>query len=429
MTNEYKQGGAGTLGSFGALIKIAYRNIWRNKRRTIFCISAVGIAVFFIVIYSSLIDGMIKSINDTVQVYELGHVKVVSSTYEAESEYMPVQYPVADGTSWKVLASNIMEIPGVRAVFPRIASLATLQESTVKHAVLWGLDIPGEMALNHFNMTDRSDGLLEGRWPVPGSNECAIGRVFAHKAGLSIGDEIPLKTVSAQFSDKIWSPVITGIFNFDYIKIDEQYIVVDIERLQRLLVLDEGTQSLVIFADDEKQSGPITAAVRNMFGAGNVVTEWRDNYWVAMMDMIWPIYTIIFMVFLIVASFLIINTVVMIIQERIKEIGMMGCLGMTRAEIVKVFFFESIFLASLGALAGIIIGGILSGIGSNYPIRMGDLYGSTFSELPMSNAIFFSFSPFILLRAWLMGVVVASLFTLIPSLKSAFVEPVEALRR
>jgi len=423
MENEYKHGGTGTL------IKIAYRNIWRNKRRTIFCISAVGIAVFFIVIYSSMIDGMIRSINDTVQVYELGHVKAVSSTYEAESEYMPVQYPVADGASWKVLASNIMEIPGVRAVFPRIATLATLQENTVKHAVLWGLNIADEMTVNHFNMTDRNDGLLEGRWPVPGSNECAIGHVFAHKAGLSIGDEIPLKTVSAQFSDKIWSPVITGIFNFDYIKIDEQYIVVDIERLQRLLVLDEGTQSLVIYADDEKQSGPITTAVRNMLGNDNVVTEWRDNYWVAVMDIVQPIYTIIFLVFLIVASFLIINTVVMIIHERIKEIGMMGCLGMTRAEIVKVFFFESIFLASLGALAGIIVGGILSGIGSNYPFRMGDLYGDTFSELPMGNAIFFSFSPFILLRAWLMGVVVASLFTLIPSLKSAFVEPVEALRR
>jgi putative ABC transport system permease protein len=135
------------------------------------------------------------------------------------------------------------------------------------------------------------------------------------------------------------------------------------------------------------------------------------------------------MVFLIVASFLIINTVMMIIHERIKEIGMMGCLGMTRAEIVTVFFFESLFLAAIGAFAGVIIGGLITGIGANYPIRMGDLYGNTFSEMPLSNAIFFQFSFGKLLMAWLMGVVVASLFTLIPSLKSAFVEPVEALRR
>ena len=423
MEKKYKQGGT------GALLKIAYRNIWRNMRRTVFCFTAVGIAVFFIVIYSSMIEGMIKSIHETVQVYEFGHVKVVSSTYEDESEYMPVQYPVADGKSWKDLAASIKTVPGVREVFPRIASLATLQESTIKHAILWGIDIKNEMAANNFNMTYRNDGLLEGSWPAPGSNECAIGRVFAEKAGLTIGDEIFLKTVSAQFSDRYWAPVITGIFSFDYIKIDEQYIVADIERLQRLLTLDEGTQSLVIYANDPKQSGAIAASVQNLLGKDNVVTEWRDNYWVAVMEMVTPIYTIVFLVFLIVASFLIINTVVMIIHERIKEIGMMGCLGMTRGEIVKVFFFESIFLAAFGALAGVIVGGLIAGIGSNYPIRMGDLYGNTFSEMPLSNAIFFQFSPLILLRAWIMGVVVASLFTLIPSLKSAFVEPVEALRR
>jgi len=423
MTNEYKQGGAAML------ITIAYRNIWRNMRRTLFCFAAVGIAVFFIVVYSSMIEGMIKSINDSVQVYELGHVRAVSAQYEAENEYMPVQYPVADGASWKEMATSIKEISGVREVFPRIAAMATLQESTVKHATLWGIDIQNEMAANNFNMTERNDGLLEGRWPASGTNECAIGRIFAHKAGLSVGDRIPLKTVSAQFSDKIWSPLITGIFNFDYIKIDEQYIVVDVERLQRLLVLDEGTQSLVIYADDARQSGAIAAIVQNLLGKDNVVTAWQDNYWVAMMKMVGPIYTVIFFVFLIVASFLIINTVVMIIHERIKEIGMMGCLGMTRAEIVKVFFFESIFMAAFGALAGVIVGGLVAGIGSNYPLRMGDLYGSTFSEMPLSNAVFFSFSPLILLRAWLMGVVVASVFTLIPSLKSAFVEPVEALKR
>jgi len=413
----------------GMLIKIAYRNIWRNMRRTLFCFAAVGIAVSFIVVYSSMIEGMIKSINDSVQVYELGHVKVVSAQYEAENEYMPVQYPVADGASWKELAASIKKIPGVREVFPRIESLATLQESTIKHATLWGLDIQHEMTANNFNMTERNDGLLEGRWPESGTNECAIGRVFAHKAGLSVGDRIPLKTVSAQFSDKIWSPQITGIFNFDYVKIDEQYIIVDIERLQRLLVLDEGAQSLVIYAHDAKQSGAIAAAVQNLLGKDNVVTVWQDNYWVAMMELVGPIYTVVFLVFLIVASFLIINTVVMIIHERIKEIGMMGCLGMTRAEIVKVFFFESIFMAAFGALAGVIVGGLFAGIGSYFPLRMGDLYGNTFSEMPMGNAVFFSFSPLILLRAWLMGVVVASVFTLIPSLKSAFVEPVEALRR
>jgi putative ABC transport system permease protein len=376
-----------------------------------------------------MIDGMIKSINGLVQVFDLGHVRAVSAQYEAENEYMPVQYPVADGRDWREMAEAIETISGVRAVFPRINTMATLQESTIKHAVLWGLNISDEMAANTFNFTERSDGLIEGRYPARGANECAVGRVFAEKAGLKIGDKIPLKTISAQFSDKIWSPEITGIFSYDYIKFDDRYIIVDFERLQKLLVLGDGTQQLIVFADDEKMDGAVAGEVEKILGEGNVIARWDDNYWVAVMKAVTPIYTLLFLVFLIVASFLIINTVVMIIHERIKEIGMMGCLGMTRREIVTVFFFESLFMAAFGALAGVILGAVVVGIGTYYPFRMGDLYGNTFSEMPLSNAIFFQFSWMKLLQAWLMGVTVASLFTLIPSLKSAFVEPVEALRR
>ena len=423
MANVYKKGGQATL------IKIAYRNIWRNMRRTLFCFTAVGIAVLFIVIYSSMIEGMVESINDTVQTYELGHITAVSSQYETEREYFPVQYPVADGKSWKDLAKDIKKIPGVRAVFPRITTMATLQESTIKHAMLWGLDIENEMAANKFNLTYRNDGLIEGRWPKLGANECAVGRVFSQKSGLTVGDRILFKTISAQYSEKFLRPQIVGVFNFDYIKIDEQYIVMDVERLQNLLVLGEATQALVVFTDDGNQSAAIAAQVRNFLGEGNTVTDWSENYWVVIMKTASSLYMVIFMVFLIVASFLIINTVVMIIHERIKEIGMMGCLGMTRAEIVKVFFFESIFMAAFGALAGVLIGGIITGALSNYPVRLMEQFGSQFSEMPLSNAIFFKFSPVILLQAWVMGVVVASIFTLIPSLKSAFVEPVEALRR
>jgi len=108
---------------------------------------------------------------------------------------------------------------------------------------------------------------------------------------------------------------------------------------------------------------------------------------------------------------------------------MMGSLGMSRAEIIKVFFFESLFLACLGALAGVVLGAIVTGIGQFFPLRLLEQYGSSVSEAPMSTALFLVFSFKRLFQAWLMGVGIASVFTLFPSLKSAFVEPVEALRR
>jgi putative ABC transport system permease protein len=416
-------------GGFGTLMKIAFRNIFRNKRRTAFCLISVGLAVFLIAFYGSMIAGMLGAMNEAVQIFETGHVRAVSRAFDAEAEAMPVQFPVGEGRPLSELEAAVTAIPGVAAVFPRIKTYATLQESVLKHATLWGLRMEGEAKAHHFNLTDRGDGLFDGRYPVPGANECAIGRVFADKTGLGVGDRIPLKTVSAQFSDRIWAPEVVGIFFFDYTAVDRDAIIVDFGRLQRLLTMGDAAQQLVVYTDDPALSVPVARQMEALLGPDNIVEEWQDNYWVALMNGLMPIYYVVYLVFLVVASFLIVNTVVMIIHERIKEIGMMGSLGMSRREIVTVFFFESVFLAVLGATAGMLAGGVLTAALQNTPINLMGVMGDTFAAMPMGNALYLTFSPAHLAQSWLLGVGIATLFTLFPSLKSAFVEPVEALRR
>jgi putative ABC transport system permease protein len=423
MKHTYETGG------WVSLVTVSWRNIWRNRRRTVLCVVAVGIAVFFNIFMQSWIDGMMNGIEEVVRTYETGHVSAVSARFEAEREYYPVQYPLADGRSASLLAADIMKLPGVKGVLPRITAYATLFDSTVKHALLWGVDIKREQELNILNLTMRSNGLEEGRYPVPGKNECAIGIAMAEKSGLGIGDSIPLKTVSSEFSDKYWSPEITGIFKFDYQSYDEDVILVPIDRLQKILGLEAGTQQLVIYAEDDRKSSQIRNAVAEILGDGTVVREWTENYWVAMMRQMTGVYVIVFLVFQIVASFLIINTMLMVIHERIKEIGMMGALGMKRAEIVSVFFIEAVFLSVLGSVAGCLVAGVLTWLGSLYPIDMMAFTGGGMKELPMAGTMFLAFSVPNIVKGFIFGVCVSALCTLLPSLKSAFIEPVEALRR
>ena len=416
-------------GGLTALLTIAWRNIGRNGRRTALCITAIAIAVFFNGFMQSWIEGMVDGIEEVVRTYETGHVNVVSAQFENDKEYYPVQYPVADGRSVRDLVSRIEELPGVTAALPRITAYATLFDSTVKHALLWGIDADRERQVNLFNLTERNDGMGRGRYPINGSNECAIGFELARKTGLGIGDKLPLKTVSAQFSDKYWSPTIVGIFTFDYRKYDEDVVIVPFDKLQRVLVMGEGTQQLFVYADDPDDSPAVKSAVARIVGAGNVVREWGDNYWVAYMRQSTFLFVIVFGVFQVVASFLIINTVLMVIHERIKEIGMMGALGMTRREIVLVFFFEAVYLSVLGAAVGCLVGGLASWIGSLFPLDLDTFTGGGMKDMPVSSTIFLKFSPAILAQGFLFGVAVSAVCTLIPSLKSAFIEPVEALRR
>jgi putative ABC transport system permease protein len=417
------------IGETGTLIKIARRNILRNRRRTLFCISAAAVAVFFTVFMQAWIAGMMDNIEEVVCIFETGHISVVSAQYEAEKEYYPVWFPAAEGLPAAELERLALGLKGVKAALPRIMAYATLQDSTVKHALLWGIKAREELALHNFNLSRGDGGLLEGRYPEPDRNECAIGFRMARKAGLRPGDRVPLKTVSAQFSDKMWSPVITGIFQFDYAKYDEDVIIADFTRLQRLLTLGEGTQQFFIYAEKASQSRAIGAGIRALLEEENLIRDWRDNYFVILMRQSVMILAVVYLVFLIVASFLIVNTVVMIIHERIREIGMMGSLGMTRGEIVRVFFFEAAFLSVLGSLAGCIAGGLATLVFSFFPLDLNFFTGGGLKEFPISGTMSLAFDPVILVQGFVFGVLITSICALFPSIKSAFVEPVEALRR
>ncbi len=422
-------------GGFGALVTVAWRNVWRNKRRTALCVAAVGIAVFFNIFMTSWVDGMFESIAQIVRVFSSGDVSVTSARYQEEKEYFPVQYPISDSPDGDAILAATRAIPGVAAALPRISAYATLFDSTVKHAILWGLDLPAETKAHWFNLTERSDGLVEGRFPETGANECAIGVTFAKKAGLRVGDRIPLKTVSAEFSDKYWSPVVTGIFKFDYRPVDESTVVVPVDRLSRVLGMEGGLQQLALFLDDPRDSGRVrdqtAAALAGLSGKAGAdsVLEWKDDYWVALWSSMTVLFAIVFLVFQVVASFLIINTMLMVIHERIKEIGMMGALGMTRREIVTVFFLEAVTLSVIGSLAGCIVGGLSAWLGSLFPLDVNAFMGGGMKDLPIAGTIYLSFSAKSIVNGFLFGVIVSSVCTLFPSLKSAFIQPVEALRR
>jgi putative ABC transport system permease protein len=421
-------------GGLGALLTIAYRNIWRNGRRTALCAFAVAIAVFFNIFMKAWIDGMVGSMEEVVRTYETGDVNVVSSGFEADREYYPVQFPIAigqyaEGSDVDELIAEIEALPGARAALPRITAYATLFDSTVKYALLWGVRAEREREINIWNLSDRDDGIVLGRYPAEGANECAVGTEFSRKTGLKVGDKLPLKTLSAQFSDKYWSPVIVGVFEFDYAKYDENVVIVSFDRLRRILSLGGATQQLIVYAKDSGRSAELRSGVERIVGEGNVVREWTDNFWVAYMRQFSFLFVVIFGVFQVVASFLIINTVLMVIHERIKEIGMMGALGMTRREIVLVFFFEAVYLSIIGALAGCILGGAATLLGSLYPMDLELITGGGLKDMPVAGTIFVAFTPLAIAKGFIFGVTISAICTILPSLKSAFVEPVEALRR
>lgn len=421
----------GRKGGFLYLLTIAYRNIYRNKRRSILCIIAISIAVFFTIFMVSFMHGMIGSVKTISAIFESGHIMIYSAEYEDKKDFLPLQYPINTGDQGNnEFMEKLESIEGVTRAFARIRSFVTLTNNEVKHGLLLGIDLAREMQYNDFNQTNKSDGLIEGRYPEPDKNECAIGSRFAKKIGVKVGDRLDFKVISSQFSDKFASPLITGIFDFDYLSIDNKCILMDIERVRKLTVLKDKAQTIHLFTESEADIPVIEERVKDhVAGMNIIVKDWLEGNWYLdyIMSVGLLVYNIIFAVFIVVASFLIVNTIIMVIHERMKEIGMMGALGLSRKEIIIVFFLEAVCLSFLGSILGAIFGGVLTGVLSQTPISYEAMAGGV--EMPVSNTVFVKFSlKYILFGLWY-GLAISSLCTIIPSLKAAFIEPVEALRR
>jgi putative ABC transport system permease protein len=299
----------------------------------------------------------------------------------------------------------------------------------VKNALLWGIDLEEEMKYTVFNSkTGNADGcLVTGRYPVAEANECAIGYVLAARMGVGLGDRVRLRLVSSEFSNKFYSPVVTGIVDFNFGQMDDKVIIIPFARAQRLATLAGRTQALYVFLDRQAAAERVAAALQQRYAGSDLsIRPFTRHPYITLMKSGEIAMTIIYVVFLVVASFLIVNTIIMVIHERIKEIGMMAALGMTRREIVEVFFLESLILSGLGSLAGCLASGLATFFVSRVPFDIGSYMGEM---MAMNNTLFVTFSPAIIGQGLLYGLLISGACTLFPSLRSAFIEPVEAIRR
>jgi putative ABC transport system permease protein len=424
MKTEKKKGG------FSQLLTIAYRNIYRKKGRSALCIAAIGVTVFFIIAMAAFMEGMLDNLRKQVITFETGHVFISSKEYEKKSFFLPVQYPVeVPGKDLNALIRDVEAVPGVRAAFPRIRTRVSLLDSVIKNAVLWGVDMERELEFNTFNYKtgNANKCLVEGRYPRGDANECAIGFRLARKMGVGLGDKVQMQIVSSEFSDKYYFPVITGIADFNVAEMDKNVVIIPFARAQKLVTLQDKTQALYVYVKPGRNAESVASRLSASLpaDAGLSIKAFTRHPFITLMRSGEIMMFIIYIVFMVVASFLIINTVIMMIHERIKEIGMMGALGMTRAEIVAVFFMESVILSTAGSVLGCLVGGAATFALSRVPFDM-SVYEDMFT---MNNTLYVAFSPSIIGTGFLFGLLVSAACTIFPSLKSAFVKPVEALRR
>jgi len=406
-------------------IKLAWRNILRNRRRTIITGSAIIAGVTLLVITGGIITGMLeRTINNSVEL-ETGHIKVYPKGYHEVSDLMPANMHISN---YAGVIGIIEEIDGVKYTSPRIRARGILEvvQSTA-HVIINGIDPEVDSEIR-----DLRKRIIEGEHLVNEDlNIITIGATLADRLKIGLNDEVLLSSVAADGSAVSTILKVRAIFSTGFSDYDSSMIFLPLSQAQNMLKIEhEKATEIVIMVDNPKQIEGLTASIASELrdkGYDYDVFHWEQlapelAQFVDLQGRMAPIF--LYMV-LIVAAFGILNTMLMSTYERVKEIGVMAAFGYKRQNILVLFLLEGLMIGVIGALLGCILGAgvthYLSVVGIDFGAGMGVV---EFMEVRVYPGL----SIHDVIYPFLFAVGISLLASLYPAYKASKLEPVEALR-
>lgn len=406
------------------LREIAFRNIRRNTRRSILSLSAIAVASLTFVFLFSLIGGMKADLAHNLHTYYTGEVRIRNREYNKYDYLNPLHLTVSSPEQVIELIEKNAE---VESVSPRVQfGTGIYREGNTYPSVGLGVDFTREREYQ-----DLEENLLEGTVPSNGKNEALIAKGLSEEIGLSVGDKMTLLTKTMRGGTNAITLTITGVVAFPVAGLNGKLFLAPLDRMQYFLRMNEGATEILVKLAPRAESAATAERLTTVFKRSDreelIAESWRtisETY--SAIQMGDTVYTIMAFLFFILGSTVIINTTMMVVYERTKEIGTIAAMGMTGPEIVKLFFLEAFFISIIGSAVGVVLG-----IGITVPIsHTGLSFGEAMEGIDMElSPVFY---PVLDLRStvfvFFYSTVVASLASFIPSRRAATIKPVEALR-
>ena len=425
------------------LWRIALRNVARNKRRSLLSGTAIAVATLAVVLLFSLIAGMLNDTMSIALTYDSGHVRVRHPEFGRYEHLSPVHLAVADA---EAVQAQLGGLPEAAALVPRVRFGGAIYRDDQNHAVFGiGVDFGREIAaaagrlphlapaagaapaLDDFARMWRLD-VFGGALPDRDGRELVMSKSLADELGVTVGDKLTILTRTAVMSTQAWTFRISGLVGFPVGGMN-RVVLLPIGVAQRFLQLDAGgaVTDLLLYAANDDQVETLAAAVRDAVGDRFEVQSWtEENAMYRLFKLATRIYDVIAFVFFLLATTVIVNTTMMVVYERMREIGTIAALGMTGAQITRLFFLEALFIGVAAALVGVGLGIALvvplSQVGIDYTEAMEGV------ELNMSNIIYPQLSVRSTLLVLCYSIAVTAAASFWPTRRAARLHPVTALR-
>ena len=404
--------------------KMAWRNIWRNPRRTILTVCAITFASVLLVFMLSFQFGSYETMINTSVKISTGHLQIQAEKYQEKKN---IRYVIPDP---QTIADMVAKIPEVEAYTFRGQAFSLISsEDRTYGVVVTGINPQREAKVSRLKKLVRDGNFLSAN----DVNQAVVGRLLAKNLRVTIGDELTVLGQGRDGSIAATVVQVKGIFSSGIDEFDRSAIQIPLSTFQDTFSMDDAVHEVVVIAkslsDVSKIKSKIQAGLVGINSRKSLKTlDWQDLMpglrQAIEMDLVSGL--IFYGLLIIVVAFSILNTFLMAIFERTKEFGVMMAIGTTPRRLTKVLLVESMAMTLIGIIAGILLGIVVTyyfqvhGIDFSGGSELLSQFGITGRMYPKLSLLSVSIGPFMVLFFTFFA-------ALYPALKIRSLRPVDAM--
>jgi len=400
------------------IFKMAFRDLGRNRRRSFFSALAVGVGLMLLMLMASVITGEMGSAIESAIRLSSGHIQIRAATYDENKSSLKWEDLVANPDQ---IASQIAAFPQVKAATPRLYASGFLSSGTQSA----GARITGIDPLSPGSDPYR-EGIISGNYLSPDDRDAVlIGKPMAEKLNLKVGDNVSLSLNTADGNVQEQTFTVKGIYTTNTYGFDSSTVFLPLAKAQAMTQTENHASTIFVLLKDTSLTDIVVPAIH--VPSNLQIKTWRElnALFVEYEAMAQSYIGIFYMIILAITASVIINTLIMSVYERTREIGILSAIGMRGGRIMGLFLAESSLLAVGGVIMGLVLGVLavyLFNINGFYIGNMG-LTGMLITDtihakLTMTDTV----------NVTIMTFVVTILSGLYPAITASRMEPVVALR-
>jgi ABC-type lipoprotein release transport system permease subunit len=402
-------------------LRLAWRNIWRHRRRTIIIVAAMGIALAMMLMYDGLVDGFNNAIYGNAIRVMGGNIQVHAPGYREKVDSNPL-IPLAND---KAVVQTALAHPDVIAASRRIQTggLLSNREGAFTISII-GIEPEVEAPTSLI-----AENVTEGRWLVAEDQDSIlVGRGLVDVMDVQIGDRITMVGSDAHKQNRQRTMTIVGIYDLGMPTLEKQTVYISLAEAQSLFDLRDQSTEVQINLNDIGQEAQVVGALAPAM-PGYEVESWDKNYpdlanAITSKNVVMDIFSVIIQV---IAGIGVLNLLLMAVFERTREIGLLGAMGLKPRQIANLFILEGTMIGVVGVIAGVLLGIAFNGSFAQVGFDYSSFAGVADYMALISGRVYPSLGLGKLFERALTVLIITTLAAWIPAREASRREPAQAL--